>query len=73
MDLSRNKFQRENLRDVDLNIAEGKMKEWKSEYYYRYSILDITNYYLPEIKPIFTNLTYKNRKYKFKWRRQKNS
>lgn len=47
----------ENLRDVDINIAEGKMKEWKSEYYYRYSILDITNYYLPEIKPIFTNLT----------------
>ena len=52
-----NEFCGENLRLVDLNIDEGKMQEWKSEFYYRYSVLDVTKYYLPEITPIFTNLT----------------
>ena len=47
----------DNLRVVDINIAEGKMAEWKSEFYYRYSILDVIKYYLPEITPIFTNLS----------------
>ena len=47
----------DNLRIVDMNIHEGKVAEWKSEFYYRYSILDVTKLYLPEITPIFTNLT----------------
>ena len=47
----------ENLRVIDINIKEGKVPEWKSEFYYRYSVLDVTKYYLPEIKPIFTNLS----------------
>ena len=52
-----NEFCGENLGVVDMNIAEGKMADWKSEYYYRYSILDVTKLYLPEINPIFTNLS----------------
>ena len=47
----------DNLRVVDMNIHEGKVAEWKSEFYYRYSILDVTKLYLPEITSIFTNLT----------------
>ena len=47
----------DNLRVVDINIFEGKMAEWKSEFYYRYSVLDVTKFYLPEITPIFTNLS----------------
>ena len=46
-----------NLRVVDMNIHEGKVDKWKSEFYYRYSVLDVTKYYLPEITPIFTNLS----------------
>ena len=45
------------LRAVDMNIKEEKMPSWRSEFYYRFSILDVTKFYLPEIKPIFTNLT----------------
>ena len=40
-----------------MNIHEGKMAEWKSKFYYRYSVLDVIKFYLPEITPIFTNLT----------------
>ena len=47
----------ENLRLVDLNIDEGKKAAWTGEFHYLYSILDITKYYIPEITPIFTNLT----------------
>ena len=39
------------------NIDEGKMDKWKSEFYYTYSVLDVTRFYLPEIKSIFTNLS----------------
>ena len=47
----------ENLRLVDMNIDGGRKKEWQSEFFYRYSILDVTKFYLPQITPIFTNLT----------------
>ena len=47
----------DNLKVVDMNIHEGKVPEWKNEFYYRYSVLDVTKLYLPEITPIFTNLT----------------
>ena len=47
----------DNLKVVDMNIHEGKVAQWKSEFYYRYSVLDITKKYLPEINQIFTNLT----------------
>ena len=52
-----NEFCGGNLRLVDMNIQAGKMPAWKSEYYYRYSVLDVTKLYLPEITPIFTNLS----------------
>ena len=47
----------DNLRVVDMNIQVGKLKEWTSEFFYRYSVLDVTKYYLPEITPIFSNLS----------------
>ena len=47
----------ENLRIVDINKDEGKLQDWQLQDHYLYSILDVTKYYLPEITPIFTNLT----------------
>ena len=47
----------DNLRLVDWNIAEGKKAKWTSEFHYRYSVLDISTHYLPNITSIFTNLT----------------
>ena len=52
-----NEFCGNNLRLVDMNIDEGKMDKWKSEFYYTYSVLDVTRFYLPEIKSIFANLS----------------
>ena len=50
-------FCSENLRAVDINLVEGKLQNWQVEFHYQYSVLDVINYYLPEIAPIFTNLT----------------
>ena len=50
-------FCSENLRAVDINLVEGKLQNWQVEFHYQYSVLDVINYYLPEIAPIFNNLT----------------
>ena len=47
----------DNLRIVDINVDEGKTDQWKIEFYYRYSVLDVTSFYLPEITSIFLNIS----------------
>ena len=45
------------LREVDINYDEGKLQDFQIQEHYYYSVLDVIKYYLPEIEPIFTNLT----------------
>jgi len=47
----------DNLRIVDINRDEGKLQDWQLQDHYLFSTLDVTKYYLPQIEPIFTNLT----------------